>query len=307
LGQQHSNNFIERKTAEDGIPGDDTRKQGIACVQHAMNLDYGVGIPVDGEWGSLSDNAFGGHYVCKGETQFMVTALEILFLLNDVDQGGVECPGVFGSGLGNTTEAWESSHGLTVDRSAGREVFGSLMGVVIGSYAMDTSGATGSMIGLDWQGYDPSNLPNFDQSEFVCYDGCGGDVCDDLKVVAQIMRDHFGPVTISPGGGARCPSVNAAEGGVPDSLHVPSNNDCIKSIAMDVFVSPMSHGKVDEIAEFVQSINPNIGTIRYRENLFVHIQIGYRDQSDLELNFKTAIPPLASAGGIFCVKKALGN
>lgn len=279
LGQQHSNNFIDRKTAEDGIPGDDTKMQGIACVQHAINLDYGVGIPVDGYWGSLSDNAFGGHYVCEGETQYMVTALEILMLLNDVDPGGVECPGQFGQGLGNATEQWQSSHGLTVDRSAGREVFGSLMGLAIGSYAMDTSGSSGSMIGLDWLGYDPSNLPNFDQSEFVCYDGCGGDVCDDLKVVAQIMRDHFGPLTISHGGGARCPAVNAVEGGVPDSLHVPSNNDCGKSLAMDVNAPPMSAEKVDEMAAFARSINPNIGTIRYRtDGLFVHVQVGYRDQ-----------------------------
>lgn len=278
LGQQHSINFTGNEIAVDGIPGPEVAAQKILVVQRALNADYNAGIAEDKTWGSQSDNAFGGHYVCEGETQHMVTALEILFLLNDVDPGGVECPGVFGSGLGNATEAWESSHGLTVDRSAGREVFGSLMGFAIGSYAMDTAGAAGSMIGLDWQGYDPSNLPNFDQSEFLCYDGCGGDVCDDLKVVAQIMRDHFGPLTISHGGGARCPAVNSAEGGVPDSLHVPQNNDCGKSLAMDVFASPMSPEKVDEMAEFARSINPNIGTIRYHENLFVHIQIGYRDQ-----------------------------
>lgn len=129
LGQEHSKNFVNYKIATDGIPGPETKAQGVRIVQHAMNLDYGAGLVVDGDFGSGSNAAFGSHTVREGEAQSMVTALEILLLLNGYDPSGVECPGVFVSGLGNAVEQLQRDRGLGVDRIAGREVFYCLLDV----------------------------------------------------------------------------------------------------------------------------------------------------------------------------------
>ena len=88
LGQEHSNNFVENKIVVDGLRGIETQRQGVRLVQHAMNLDYGADLEVDGIWGSASNTTFSSHNVREGETQYMVTALEILLLLKGYDPGG---------------------------------------------------------------------------------------------------------------------------------------------------------------------------------------------------------------------------
>ena len=42
--------------------------------------------------------ALKGHTVRKGESQYMVTALQILLMLKGYNPNGVESPGSFGSG-----------------------------------------------------------------------------------------------------------------------------------------------------------------------------------------------------------------
>ena len=123
LGQQHSINFTGHKIAVDGIPGVETRKNKIRCVQHAMNLDYGAKLVEDGIWGKKTDAAFGRHYVCEGETQYMVTAWEILLYCNGYDAKGVEHPGKFGSGCYNTTIQFQGDHSLIKDGVAGIKSF----------------------------------------------------------------------------------------------------------------------------------------------------------------------------------------
>lgn len=85
-GQQHAINFTGVKIGVDGIRGPETKKAAIRCVQHAMNMDYNAGLKEDGIWGKKTDAAFAQHYVCEGETQYMVTAWEILLLLNGYDR-----------------------------------------------------------------------------------------------------------------------------------------------------------------------------------------------------------------------------
>lgn len=99
LGQQHSINFTGHSISTDGIKGSNTKKNMIRCIQHAMNLDYGLNLVVDGIWGAKSIAAAGSHYVKYGETQYLVTALEIIMMCNGKDPKGVECPGKYGSGL----------------------------------------------------------------------------------------------------------------------------------------------------------------------------------------------------------------
>ena len=99
LGQQHAINFTGFKIAVDGIVGRDTKRMAVRVVQRAMNADYGSTIAEDGIVGKKTKAKAGKHYVKRGETQYLVTALEILCLLQGKDPNGVECPGKFGGGL----------------------------------------------------------------------------------------------------------------------------------------------------------------------------------------------------------------
>ena len=92
-----------------------------------MNLDYKAGLSVDGIWGPKSDAALKNHTVRKGETQYMVTALEILLMLRGYNPKGVESPGTFGSGCEAAVRQYQSAHGLTVDGIAGYNTFKSLI------------------------------------------------------------------------------------------------------------------------------------------------------------------------------------
>ena len=105
-GQKKANEFLKKygngtKIEEDGIRGPETKKQAVRVLQICMNKDYGAGLVVDGDFGTKSNKALGSHYVAYGEKQWMVTAAEILLMLKGKDVGGVEYPGIFGSGLQN--------------------------------------------------------------------------------------------------------------------------------------------------------------------------------------------------------------
>lgn len=98
-GQQHANNFAQCGLEIDGIRGTNTKKASVKVVQRALNCDYNAKLKEDGIWGDATERAFGKHYVTVGETQYLVTALEILCMLKGKDPKGVECPGKFGEGL----------------------------------------------------------------------------------------------------------------------------------------------------------------------------------------------------------------
>ncbi len=127
-GQIHAGNFAAPGLAADGIRGKDTIKAGVKVLQQAMNLDYHAGLTVDGVWGRRSDAALKGHTVRRGEKQYMVTALEILLMLNGYDPGGLENPGIFGAGLESAVRAYQKDHGLSADGIAGYNTFIRLIG-----------------------------------------------------------------------------------------------------------------------------------------------------------------------------------
>lgn len=126
-GQMHANNFVGAGLAVDGERGPLTKKAGVMVLQHAMNLDYNAGLAEDGIWGPKSEAALGSHYVCKGEAQYMVTALEILLMLKGYNPNGVEYPGSFGSGCEAALEWYQKDYGLAVDGNAGKNTFKSLI------------------------------------------------------------------------------------------------------------------------------------------------------------------------------------
>ena len=88
-----------------------------------MNKDYGAGLEIDGVAGTKTYSALGNHTVRRGETQYMVTALEVLLLMNGFNPHGVEMPGEFGDGCAKATGQYQEANGLTVDKIAGRNTF----------------------------------------------------------------------------------------------------------------------------------------------------------------------------------------
>lgn len=108
-GQDNANNFVCHDCiVPDGAVGGETCRMAIRVLQHAMNLDYYEGyvnhslevrLAEDGLWGEKTESALEGHYVEKGESQYMVTAAEIFALLLGNNPNGVEKPGIYGDGL----------------------------------------------------------------------------------------------------------------------------------------------------------------------------------------------------------------
>lgn len=126
-GQVHANTFANAGITADGIRGPKTKKAGIKVLQTALNLDYHANLAVDGIFGSKSRQALGTHFVKRGETQYLVTALEILLMLKGINPKGVEYPGIFGSGLDTALKQYQKDNGLTVDGKAGVKTFTSLI------------------------------------------------------------------------------------------------------------------------------------------------------------------------------------
>jgi hypothetical protein len=124
-GQIHCNNFCNAGLKEDGIRGAATVRGGVMVLQQAANMDYGVGLKVDGIPGAKTDAALSGHTVRIGESQEMVRALQILLMLRGYNPNGVD--GSFGAGCDAAVRQYQSAHGLTVDGIAGYNTFKSLI------------------------------------------------------------------------------------------------------------------------------------------------------------------------------------
>lgn len=116
-GQQEAINFTGVKIATDGIAGTDTNKMKSRVLQRALNKDYNAQLVCDGVFRTASKKALGSHYVKKGEKQYMVSAAEILMLLNGIDPNGVEYPGTYGNGLVTATKKKFGGDGLKIDAS----------------------------------------------------------------------------------------------------------------------------------------------------------------------------------------------
>ena len=125
-GQIHAHNFADSSLVTDGIRGVNTIKAGIKVLQTAMNLDYNARLAVDGIFGTNSKKALGYHYVRRGETQYMVTAVQILLMLKGYDCQ-LENPGIFGSNLEDAVKQYQRDYQLTVDGIVGHNTWMSLI------------------------------------------------------------------------------------------------------------------------------------------------------------------------------------
>ena len=127
-GQKYANSFAKANISVDGIRGTNTKKAGVKVLQTALNKDYKSGLDVDGIAGTKTIKALGNHYVKRGETQYMVTACEILLMLKGYDPKGYETPGQFGSGCEKAVKEYQKDHGLSADGICGVKTFKSLIG-----------------------------------------------------------------------------------------------------------------------------------------------------------------------------------
>ena len=98
-GQEQAVKFTGVDMLIDGIRGEETNRQIRRCIQKAINLDYGLHIKEDGYFGNETRGALGKHFVKYGETQWLVTALQIAAYMKGLDPNGVEKPGHYGDGL----------------------------------------------------------------------------------------------------------------------------------------------------------------------------------------------------------------
>lgn len=114
-GQEEAIKFTGVKIATDGIAGSDTNKMKARVLQKALNKDYNSQLVCDGVFGTASKKALGYHYVKEGEKQYMVTAAEILMLLNGIDPNGVEYPGTYGNGLVTAAKKKFGGDGQKID------------------------------------------------------------------------------------------------------------------------------------------------------------------------------------------------
>lgn len=118
--QVHMNNFCGVNLLIDGIYGVESKKGIVKSLQHALNLDYNAKLSEDGILGLKSKKAIGNHYVKQGETQYLVTFVEISLMMLGYYTSTVESPGVFGSGLANAVGKFQSASGLSNDKIAGK-------------------------------------------------------------------------------------------------------------------------------------------------------------------------------------------
>ena len=104
-GQEHSINFTGVRIDTDGVRGRETNRQLVRILQHGANLDGWSSVckngklVEDGIVGEQTKLAFRNHYIKLGETQYMVTAVEIICYCLGRNPDGVESPGVYGNGL----------------------------------------------------------------------------------------------------------------------------------------------------------------------------------------------------------------
>lgn len=118
--QVHMNNFAGAGLATDGLWGANSRKGLVKCLQRALNKDYKLRLGEDGIRGNATNNTLGTHYVKRGETQYLVTFVEIGLMALGYYNSSVESPGVFGSGLETAVRNFQSAHGLVCDGIAGK-------------------------------------------------------------------------------------------------------------------------------------------------------------------------------------------
>ena len=117
--QESMNSFLRLSIRVDGVIGQETRKAFAKTLQTALNKDYNSKLKVDGIIGEKTIDALGHHYVKYGETQYLVSAMEIALMLLGYYKGATEWAGYFGAGMKNAVVKFQRDKYLTTDGICG--------------------------------------------------------------------------------------------------------------------------------------------------------------------------------------------
>lgn len=125
--QDSINSFLSLHIKVDGIIGQETRKAYSKLLQTALNKDYNAKLKVDGIIGEKTIAALGHHYVKYGETQYLVSAMEIALMLLIYYKGSTEWAGYFGAGMKNAVIKYQRDHDLKPDGICGYNTIRSIL------------------------------------------------------------------------------------------------------------------------------------------------------------------------------------
>lgn len=127
-GQQHLKTYTGINLDIDGEYGPNSKAAFIRAIQQGLSYWWKTDgtIAVDGQWGPDTESRVAKHACKKGDTNYLVTALEIGMYLHGIDPKGVEIPGNFGTGLDTALKTYQKSAGLEIDGIAGVATFKSL-------------------------------------------------------------------------------------------------------------------------------------------------------------------------------------
>ena len=121
--QIHLNNFVGANLQVDGIAGHATKKAIRKALQLALNRDLDCSLKIDGIIGANTKGVMKRVNLKNGNSGYLVTFVEIAMLANNIDPKGVECPGVFESGLTAGVKCFQAKKGLVQDSIAGYNTF----------------------------------------------------------------------------------------------------------------------------------------------------------------------------------------
>ena len=234
-GEQIQGNLHALNYSPGPLDGDPTGPLGTAAVKLAQ---AGYGITVDGQPGPITQEHLSGQLSVLQQR------------LKDKGYYIGEIDGIWGPMTDDAIKRFQMFNGLTPDGIIGEQTLGFL---------------------FEASSNPPQPAPTeeseenfFGPDEFKCEDGCGGDVCQELKNLANRIRKAYKyPLVVSSG--FRCLAQNIKDNGVPNSNHVIGE-------AFDTY-SPgrMTREEVDVIANIARECGG--GCILYHDELFVHIEL----------------------------------
>lgn len=215
------------------LDGDPTGPLGKAATKRAQT---GYGIEVDGDPGPITQGCLVGQ----------LSAIQSI--LQEKGYYAGEIDGVWGPVTDAAIKDFQRDNGLKSDGIVDETTQNILFDIV--AQVQEQPAISGNNY--------------FGDDEFKCECGCGCDVCQELKDLANRVREMYGyPLVISSG--FRCEYQNEKDGGIPTSNHKIGQ-------AADMY-SPgrMSYDEVDRLAECIIACGG--GVIRYHDDLFCHMEL----------------------------------
>ena len=115
--QKALNSYFGLGLTVDGAWGSGSEKAYIKAIQMALNDEYGEGLSEDGAWGPATRSAISAHVLKRGDQNNYVAVLQIGLLAKGYNLTSVDA--VFGSDTENKLISFQKNEGLTADGKAG--------------------------------------------------------------------------------------------------------------------------------------------------------------------------------------------